>query len=161
MISWSSTFPATVGSRSPESSRKRSISSIMVTVSRNTLTIDGDDLVIVPRGLDKLWGFRRRIVVPLSRIVEVRVEERPHHVPKGWRGPGLDTGWKLSGTFHPHGERHYWNFSGIGPALNIKLDGSGRFSQLYLSVGDAEQTHKWLAGAAAAHRGPRRAQRRA
>ena len=124
---------------------------LVVMGARNTLAIDRNDLTVIPRGLDRLWGFRRRIVIPLSSIVKVHVEERPHHVPRRWRGPGLDTGWKLSGTSHPHGERHYWNFSGTGPALNIKLDGSGHFSQLYLSVGDAAQTREWLAEAVTSH----------
>ncbi|RGE22428.1 hypothetical protein D1J51_04190 [Leucobacter sp. wl10] len=92
------------------------------------------------------------MVVPLASIAEVRVEPRPHRVPRGWRGPGLDTFVKLSGTFHPRGERHYWNYSGSGEALSIRLDGSQHFNQLYLSVDDAAEARRLLSEAVASMR---------
>lgn len=104
---------------------------------RNNLRIENDALTVVPRGMDKVWSFRRQVVVPLSSISEVSIEPLPLRVKRGWRGPGLDTFTKLSGTFHPAGERHFWNYSGPGEALTIRLNGSHHFHQLYLSVDDA------------------------
>lgn len=109
-----------------------------VVTDRNALSIVDRALVVVPRGLDRVWGLRKRIVVPLSRITAVEVERRPHYVPMGWRGPGLDAFGKLTGTFHPNGERHYWNFSGSGVVLMVAIDGGAPFDRLYLSVADAE-----------------------
>ncbi|MBL3698804.1 hypothetical protein D3228_03945 [Leucobacter luti] len=94
--------------------------------------------VVIPRGMDRVWGFRKRITVPLDRIAEVGVEPHPQRVPTGWRGPGLDAFGKLSGTFHPSGERNYLNVSGAGPALMIRIDGGDPFDRLYLSVADAD-----------------------
>lgn len=108
------------------------------TRDRNALHIAGDSLTVIPRGLDKVWGVRRRVNIPLSSITEVRIERDPHRVPMGWRGPGLDIFWKLVGTFHPGNERHYWNYAGPGEALNLRLDDSQYFRELYLSVGNAE-----------------------
>lgn len=109
-----------------------------VVTDRNALSIVDGALVVVPRGLDRVWGLRKRIVVPLGRITAVEVERRPHYVPMGWRGPGLDAFGKLTGTFHPNGERHYWNFSGSGVVLMVAIEGGAPFDRLYLSVADAE-----------------------
>ncbi|KIP51825.1 hypothetical protein [Leucobacter komagatae] len=106
--------------------------------ARNRLEINPEALVVVPRGLDKVWGFRRRVVVPLAHITDVAIEHRPHYVAKGWRGPGLDGFGKLVGTFHPNKERHYWNFSGSGSVLTVGIAGGDPFHRLYLSVEDAE-----------------------
>lgn len=117
---------------------------------RNQVRIEGDQLVVLPRGLDRLWGFRSRIVVPLASIEEVRVEPNPFKIATGWRGPGLDVGNKLVGSFHPRGETNYWNCSGSGGALNIRLDGTQKFNQLYLSVADAQATGQIVSEAIAA-----------
>lgn len=115
--------------------------------ARNTLRIEGGSLIVIPKGWDKLWGVRRRLAVPLSTITKVSVESDSHHVPTGWRGPGLDAFGKLVGTFHPRGERHYWNYSGAGDALSIRLDGSEHFYQLYLSVDDAQEAKSLISKA--------------
>lgn len=112
---------------------------------RNTLSIVDGALVVEPRGLDKLWGCRRQVVAPVSAITEVLVELHPLRVPTGWRGPGLDVGGKLSGTFHPGNEQHYWNVSGRGPALEVVIAGGSPFHRLYLSVADPEASRAWLA----------------
>ncbi|WP_025133479.1 hypothetical protein [Leucobacter sp. PH1c] len=118
--------------------------------ARNAVSIERGALVVIPRGMDKIWGFRRRIEVPLERITEVAVEPSPLRVPTGWRGPGLDVGGKLSGTFHPGGERHYWNVSGRGPALTVGIAGGQPFDRLTLSVADAEALCRELHAAGAA-----------
>lgn len=112
---------------------------------RNALSIDGDSLVVVPRGLDRVWGFRKRIVVPLTSVSNVTIETDPHRVRRGLRYPGLDAYWKRSGTFHPvGGERHYWNSSGSGEVLSLRLTGHPDFDQLYLSVADPEGTQRMI-----------------
>ena len=55
--------------------------------------------------------------------------------PKGWRGPGLQTGGKLSGTFHANGTAQFWNISGYENTLVITLE-EERFTHLYLTVDD-------------------------
>lgn len=106
---------------------------------RNALEISANTLIISPRGLDRIWGVRKRIEIPLTSIANVSVESNAHRIPTGWRGPGLGLPWKLSGTFHPNRERHYWNFSsafGSPEVLSIRLDGTQHFHQIHLSVSD-------------------------
>jgi hypothetical protein len=119
--------------------------------ARNTLSVEDGLLVVVPRGFDKLWGFRRRIAVPLTHITAVSVELAPRGLLPGWRGPGLSAFGKRVGTFHPKGGRAYWNYSGSGDALHIELDASEHFRQFYLSVDDAEATRQLIAGAIRRH----------
>ncbi|GAA1505108.1 hypothetical protein BJ978_002461 [Agromyces terreus] len=116
--------------------------------ARNSLRIENGNLIIVPKGMDKVWGFRKKLTVPLSSVTNVSVEPAPYRIPTGWRGPGLDISGKLVGTFHPKGERHYWNYSGTGTALSIRLDEAEHFRQLYLSVDDAEASRQLILQAA-------------
>jgi len=116
-------------------------------VARNALEIEDGMLLVVPRGFDKIWGFRGHIAVPLSSIVAVAVESVPFRIAPGWRGPGLDVFGRLVGTFHPAGERHYWNYSGTGAALSIRVDETQKFRQLFLSVDDAESARQMLSEA--------------
>ncbi|MCI0157654.1 hypothetical protein KNO15_13215 [Leifsonia shinshuensis] len=111
---------------------------------RNELRVTADSLIVRPRGWDRLWCCRREVVVPLTSITDVRIEHAPSRIPTGWRGPGLDFMGKLSGTFHPNGERHFWNYSGSGDALGVAIDQGQHFQQLYLSVGDAERSKQAL-----------------
>lgn len=116
-------------------------------MSRNSLHIAGGILTVTPRGLDRLWCFRRNVVVALANISDVRIERHASRVPTGWRGPGLDFMGKLCGTFHPHGERHFWNYSGSGEVLGITITGNHHFQQLNLSVDDAKSSLNLLVDA--------------
>ncbi len=108
-------------------------------------------LTVTPRGMDRVWGFRKQVQAPLGRITNVSIEHDPHRVPTGVRAPGLDFMGKLCGTFHVNGERHYWNYSGTGEALEIELADGQHFRRLYLSVADAEEAQRTLRNAVSAH----------
>ena len=114
---------------------------------RNTLSVVEGSLVVIPRGMDKVWGFKKRIVVPLTAIADVQIERSPHRVRSGWRGPGLDAFGKKSGSFHPGSETHYWNFSGRGEVLMVEIVGGRPFHRLYLSVADAEASRAMISEA--------------
>ncbi|MFC4222444.1 hypothetical protein [Lysinibacter cavernae] len=118
--------------------------------SRNTLHLDNAVLVVIPRGFDKLWGFRTQITVPLDSIVDVRVELQPKTIRTGLRYPGLSAFGKRSGTFHPGREKHYWNYSGRGEALAISIAPGHDFHRLYLSVENAESSRTELMNAVSA-----------
>lgn len=115
---------------------------------RNTLQVVDGDLIVSPRGLDKMWGFRRQIAIPLQKVDRVEVEQKPHRVRRGLRAPGLDVCWKRCGTFHSDGERHYWNQSGSGALLVVYISGGAPFDRLYLSVADPASARKMLIGEA-------------
>lgn len=112
--------------------------------NRNTLRVENDTLTIIPKRLDRVWCFQKEVVVPLAAITSVAVDPHPHKVRRGLRFPGTDAYWKICGTYHPNGERHFWNYAGTKEALTIRLDGTQSFDQIYLSVSDAEQSRRVL-----------------
>ena len=69
-----------------------------------TVTLAPDELAIEPAGLDKLWSFTSRLVIPLDHVRGATHDPGMKRAPKGWRGPGLRLGDKLSGTFHADGD---------------------------------------------------------
>lgn len=104
--------------------------------NRTTIKISGDDVLVLPKGMDRVWSCRKRVTFPVRSVRGVRIERSPFSVATGWRGPGLDFMGKMCGTFHPNGQRHFWNYGGSGDALEITLDDGQEFQKLYLSVSD-------------------------
>ena len=104
-------------------------------MSRNTVTITDTALSIEPHGLDKLWSYTSHLEFPLAHVRGAPHHPRRRPEPKGWRGPGLQAGSKLSGTFHAEGTAQFWNISGYENTLVITLE-EERFTQLYLTVDD-------------------------
>lgn len=105
-------------------------------MSRNTVTVAKDALVVEPVGLDKLWSFTRRLRFPLTHVRGATFDPGMRDEPKGWRGPGLGLPGKLSGTFHHDGKKQFWNISGYDRAVVITLDPAGKFNRLVLTVDD-------------------------
>ena len=104
-------------------------------MSRNTVTITDTSLSVEPHGLDKIWSFTSRLEFPLAHVRGATHDPGLRHEPTGWRGPGLQTGGKLSGTFHANGTAQFWNISGYENTLVITLEDE-RFTHLYLTVDD-------------------------
>lgn len=93
-------------------------------------------LVVEPRGLDKVWGFVRRIEVPIDQVRGATHDPGTTEEYKGVRSPGLGIpGRKWVGTWRKDGQRHYWNVTGRKTAIVIQTT-SPRFQRLYLSVED-------------------------
>lgn len=101
----------------------------------NSVTVEGDHLVVVPRGLDKLWSFTRRITVPLEHVRGATADPGAVAEPKGLRAPGLAVPGKTSGTFHRDGERTFWNTSNGRDTVVIVLRDE-RYHRLVLTVDD-------------------------
>lgn len=87
----------------------------------NAIELTERELIITPRGLDKLWSFTRRVAVPWAHVRGATHDPGMRDEPKGWRGPGLRVGGKLSGTFHRDGQRHFLNVHGYEDAVVIEL----------------------------------------
>ena len=92
-------------------------------MSRNTVTITDTSLSVEPHGLDKIWSYTSRLEFPLAHVRGATHDPGLRHEPKGWRGPGLQAGSKLSGTFHAEGTAQFWNISGYENTLVITLGG--------------------------------------
>lgn len=103
----------------------------------NTISIALDKLTVRPRGLDRLWGFRAKIEVPLTHVRGATVDPAARREARGLRGPGLAFFGKRVGTFYRDGDRTYWNVSGRGTAIVIEL-ADEHFTRLIVSVQRAD-----------------------
>lgn len=90
---------------------------------QNTLTLDRGRLVVEPTGLNKLWGFRRRIVVPLDQVRGATSVPGATNAGKGMRFPGLAIpGRKWVGTFYEDGDDVSWNVRADGRAMADRIN---------------------------------------
>lgn len=108
-------------------------------MSSNKVTVTGDNLVIEPVGLNRLWSFTRRLEVPLEHVRGATFDPGMRDEPKGWRGPGLGLPGKLAGTFHAGGNKQFWNIAGYDRAVVITLDPAERFDRLVITVDDPHE----------------------
>lgn len=120
-------------------------------MSTTRVTVTPTELIVEPRGLDKLWSFRRRIVVPLSHVRGATHDPGMKHEPRGLRAPGLGLPSKLAGTFRRDGERHFWNITGFGNVVVIPLTDE-YFTSLVLSVDDPRRVESEITNAISAQR---------
>ncbi|WP_309133076.1 hypothetical protein [Brevibacterium sp.] len=116
----------------------------------NTVTMTDTDLVIAPQGLDKLWSFTGSLTIPWNHVRGATHDPGMKSEPKGWRGPGLRVGQKLSGTFHAEGERQFWNVSGFENTIVIELSDED-YTRVVISVEDPAAQVAQIAARAAAH----------
>ncbi|SIS18723.1 hypothetical protein [Williamsia sterculiae] len=108
----------------------------------NTVTIEGDQLIVRPGGLDRLWSFRRRIDTPLRAVRGATADTGVRREPKGRRGPGLRVPGKYAGTFRAGGETTFWNVSDPVDNVVIELDGTAGFDRLVLTVADPQAVER-------------------
>ncbi|VXB41812.1 hypothetical protein [Citricoccus sp. K5] len=101
----------------------------------NVITLAENDLVIEPQGLDKVWSFTGSLTIPWSHVWGATHDPGMKSEPKGWRGPGLHIGSKLSGTFHADGERQFWNVNGYEHTVVIELVDE-HFTRIAISLDD-------------------------
>ena len=88
------------------------------------ISINGDQLQLEIRGLDKLWSFRGKLEIPLRHIRGVRHD--PAAVGGWWHGikligtnlPGVIT----AGTFFQHGQRVFWDVHDPQKTIIIERD---------------------------------------
>ena len=105
-------------------------------MSGNRLSIAGDQLVVEPRGLDRLWSFTRRIEIPMKQVKGAFFDPTVIDDPQGIRFPGLHLPRKVAATFHTNGKRQFWNIVGLERAIVVELDAAARFDRLVLTVDD-------------------------
>lgn len=101
----------------------------------NTVTVEGSELVVVPRGLDKLWSFTRRLAIPIEHVRGATQDPGANAEPKGLRAPGLGIPGKTAGTFRRDGEKTFWNVSNGRDTIVIELIDE-EFKRLVLTVRD-------------------------
>ena len=105
------------------------------------VTTEGDRVVFVVEGLDKLWSFRSRLELPLAHVTAV--EHDPDVVGRWWHGIkilGTDVpGLFAAGTFYYHGELVFWDVRHPEQAIIVSLQHE-RFKKLIVEVDDPHAT---------------------
>uniref|UniRef100_A0AAU3H8L8 Bacterial Pleckstrin homology domain-containing protein n=1 Tax=Streptomyces sp. NBC_01401 TaxID=2903854 RepID=A0AAU3H8L8_9ACTN len=98
------------------------------------IRVEGDNLVVVIEGLDKLWSFKGSLTVPLANVRGATADPGISTDPKGIRAPGSHVpGVITAGTFHQHGEKVFWNVRDASKAVVVELTGE-KYARLVLQV---------------------------
>ena len=104
------------------------------------VNIDGDDLVVVIEGLDKLWALKSSLTIPLANVRGATADPGITADPKGIRAPGAHVpGVITAGTFHLDGEKIFWDVKDPSKAVVIEL-ADERYARLVLQVDDPRAT---------------------
>lgn len=100
-----------------------------------TLSIEGSDLVVTMRGLNKVWAMKSRIVIPIASIESVRVmDARP--LRRGLRFPGSAVpGLIFAGSYLKSGE---WSFFAVrtGEEAVVIEASAGRYRRIVIETVD-------------------------
>ncbi|MDQ0813224.1 hypothetical protein QFZ63_004938 [Streptomyces sp. B3I7] len=100
------------------------------------IRIDGDDLVVMIEGLDKLWSFKSSLTIPLANVRGATADPGIATEPKGLRAPGSHLpGVITAGTFHQDGEKVFWDVRDPSKAIVVEL-ADERYARLVLQVDD-------------------------
>ena len=104
------------------------------------IRIDGDDLVVVIEGLDKLWSFKSSLTIPLDNVRGETADPGIATEPKGVRAPGAHVpGVITAGTFHQDGETVFWDVKDPSKAVVVEL-ADEKYTRLVLQVDDPRAT---------------------
>lgn len=104
------------------------------------IRIEGNDLVVVIEGLDKLWAFKGGLTIPLANVRGATADPGIATEPKGIRAPGSHVpGVITAGTFHQDGEKVFWHVKDPSKAVVVEL-ADEEYVRLVLQVDDPRAT---------------------
>lgn len=106
-----------------------------------TVAIDGDGLDIHVGGLDRWWGLRSRIEIPLARVTGARVVPTGEATADRWlRTGGLGfPGLAAVGHFRGRdAKKQWWRVYRGERVLIIDLDDTSHFDRLVLEVDEPD-----------------------
>ena len=107
----------------------------------NQVRVDEGELLVTPHGLDRLWGLRRELRIPLVHVRGATYDPDVARDPKGIRAPGLALPGKWVGTFHHGGETTFWSVS--DPRDNVVIELSDEeFDRVIATVEDPRATER-------------------
>ncbi len=106
--------------------------------ARARVEMEGGELVVRPRGLNRLWAFKGEVRIPLAAITEVRRDVSRTSVPSGLRVPGTYVpGVIQAGTYRRKGERSFWLVGRTRTVTVVECPGA-RYDRVVLELGDDE-----------------------
>ncbi|MFF3666284.1 hypothetical protein [Microtetraspora malaysiensis] len=109
--------------------------------------VDGDALVVVIEGLDKLWALKSRLTIPLPNVRGVTHDPGMIREAKGIRSPGTHLpGVITAGSFHLDDEWVFWDVQNPAKAVVIELTDE-RYARLVVQVDDPRATVALIEGA--------------
>lgn len=104
------------------------------------VSIIGEDLVVEIEGMEKLWSFKSRLVIPVVNVRGATADPGIAGEPRGVRAPGTYLpGVLTAGTFHQDGERVFWDVRDGARAVVIAL-ADERYTRLVVEVADPATT---------------------
>lgn len=99
------------------------------------LDVSGTDLVVRPRGWDRVWSLRREVRLPLACVTGARVEDPPPE-PRGLRAPGTYLPRILAaGTYRRRRGKEFFAARLREPAVVVDLAGAA-FERIVVGVDD-------------------------
>jgi hypothetical protein len=102
--------------------------------------ISGNQVILEILGIDKMWGFKSRIIIPLNQITGVKLE-KPTFGRKWWqvlRAPGIHwPGVITVGTYYYAGKRGFWDIRRPERAAVLTLH-DHYYDEIVMEVTDAE-----------------------
>jgi hypothetical protein len=111
------------------------------------LQIDGADLVLPLRAMEKAEGVHRDIRVPLSSVTAVRAVDDPWPELRGIRAPGTGMPNVIAiGTRRGNFGKDFAAVHGKGPAVVVELEGAD-YERLIVTLDDATARARTMAEA--------------
>jgi hypothetical protein len=101
------------------------------------VTLTGDSVRIVPRGVLRVLSFRRELVLELARVASASVVTCAELPPAGLRSPGLAVPGLRAGTYRCPEATSYWLVGRAARVVRIDLAG-GPVNYLVLQVRDPD-----------------------
>ena len=103
--------------------------------ARVEVTVEGDAVVVTPRGFDALLCLRGRIVVPLAAVAMVRVVPRREAPRTGLRRPGTAVpGLVLAGSYGSGEQRTFWDVRRAERVLVVSCRLGSEYKALVVEV---------------------------
>lgn len=103
----------------------------------NFVDVTSTDVEVEPVGINKILGFRGKIVVPFSHITDVSEDYGILGDGGAWRTAGTSVFGKQVGHYRENGVKAYVNITHGEQPLLIQLEGE-KFDQLVLGVDDPQ-----------------------
>ncbi|MCF6515898.1 hypothetical protein GSH19_07040 [Lactobacillus sp. S2-2] len=99
----------------------------------NNIKITKQNLIVEPKGLDKLWSLKTKIVVPVNHVMGATIDNGIVSDGTGTKMPGTKGFNKIAGTFVKDHKKSFWNINLKEKILVIQLKDE-KYTRLILGV---------------------------